>query len=258
MNTLSHEQCEDLLPGYLLGTLTPDETAAVAEHLHSCAQCQASQSAYEMVLDRLCEAVDLQAPPPAVQQRLLSLIEAEPPPLAAARVQTRRGRWGGRVVAVWAAVSIVLCLGLGWWTWTTWQIVTRMRANEQALVRQLDIQRQALALLTAPGSRSAILSAEGSQSRGVLLLQETASEAVLIARDLPPLKANRVYQLWLLREGVRDNGGVFQVDPRGFGMLHIQAPLPFATYRAAGITEEPSGGSPGPTSPRVIGGPLKQ
>ena len=258
MNTLSCEQCEDLLPGYLLGTLTPEETATVAEHLHTCAQCQASQAAYEMVLDRLGEAVALQVPPPAIQQRLLSIVEAELQPPAEARVGARRGWWGGRGVAVWAVASIVLCLGLGWWTWTTWQVVTRMRADEQALVRQLDIQRQALALLTAPDSRSAILRAEDSQSRGVLLLQETASEAVLIARDLPPLKPDRVYQLWLVREGVRDNGGVFQVDPRGFGMLHVQAPVPFATYRAAGITEEPSGGSPGPTSPRVIGGPLKQ
>ena len=257
MNTLSCEQCEDLLPGYLLGTVTPEETAAVAEHLHTCAQCQASQQAYEMVLDRLAEAVDQQAPPPALQRRLLSIVEAELRPPAAARVRKRPGWWGGRGAAVWAVASVVLFLGLGWWTWTTWWVVARMRADEQALMHQLDIQSRALALLTAPDSRSAILSAESSQSRGVLLLQETASEAVLIARDLPPLKPDRVYQLWLLREGVRDNGGVFQVDTRGFGMLHIQAPVPFASYRAAGITEEPSGGSPGPTSPRVIGGPLK-
>jgi anti-sigma-K factor RskA len=147
-------------------------------------------------------------------------------------------------------------LALGWWSWTAWTAVTRLRADEQALVRQLGIQSQALALLTVPDSRRAILSAEESQSRGVLLLRATTPEAVLIVLDLPPLQPHRAYQLWLLRDGARDNGGVFQVDDRGFGILRIQAPMPFATYRAAGITEEPSGGSPGPTSPRVIGGKL--
>ena len=53
MTPLSCDQCEDLLPGYLLGALTPEEAAATAEHLYTCVQCQTSQLAYEAVLDRL-------------------------------------------------------------------------------------------------------------------------------------------------------------------------------------------------------------
>jgi hypothetical protein len=132
-----------------------------------------------------------------------------------------------------------------------------MRAGEHALVRQLDIQSQALALLTVPDSHRALLGAEeGKPWRGVLLLRSTTSEAVLIVLDLPPLRPDRAYQLWLLRDGGRDNGGVFQVDERGFGIMRIQAPMPFASYQRVGITEEPSGGSSGPTTSRVIGGKL--
>jgi anti-sigma-K factor RskA len=79
----------------------------------------------------------------------------------------------------------------------------------------------------------------------------------LIVQDLPLLPSDRVYQLWLLRDSTRDNGGIFQVDAQGFGMLLIHAPHPLADYRAAGITEEPAGGSSGPTSPRLIGGRLQ-
>jgi anti-sigma-K factor RskA len=259
MNPLTCEQCEDLLPGYLLGALTPEETVAAAEHLSTCAQCQALQSAYEMVLERLAEAVPVQAPPTAVRQRLLSTVTAELLPTAAAPQETRRGwagPWTSRWIPVWAVANICIVLGLAWWAWTSWTAVMRLRADEQVLVRQLETQSQALALLTAPDSRRVVLSTEGSPSRGVLLLRANAAEAVLLVHDLPPLKSQRVYQLWLVREGVRDNGGVFQVDARGFGMLYIQAPLPFETYRAVGITEEPMGGSPGPTSPRVIGSAL--
>ena len=256
MSTLSCEQCEDLLPGYLLDALGPEEAASVAEHLHTCVQCQASQSAYEMVLERLAEAIAWQAPPPTVQPRLMSVISAELTPGASGEAGKPRRRRGLPWVAVWAVANVILCLGLGWWAWTARQDVIRARANEQALVQQIDKQNQVLAFLTAPDSHRAVLSAEGSQSRGVLLLRATTPEAVLIVLDLPVLKPDRAYQLWLGREGGRDDGGVFQVDARGFGILRIQAPMPFASYNRVGITEEPASGSPGPTSPRVIGGKL--
>jgi hypothetical protein len=256
MSTLSCEQCEDLLPGYLLDALGPEETAAVAEHLYTCAQCQALQAAYEMVLDRLAEAVRLETPPPALQQRVMSTIAADLVSVTGQEARPRHARWRPRWAVVWATASVLVFLGMGWWSWSAWKVVTRLRTNEQVLVQQLDIQSQALALLTAPDSRRAVLSAEQRASHGVLLLRATTPEAVLIVFDMPPLQPQRAYQLWLIRDGTRDNGGVFQVDARGFGMLRIQAPVPFATYQAAGITEEPSSGSPGPTSPRVIGGKL--
>jgi anti-sigma-K factor RskA/putative zinc finger protein len=260
MTALTCDQCEDLLPGYLLGALTPEEAAAAAEHLHTCVRCQASQLAYEAVLERLGEAIGLQAPPPTVQQSLMATVQADLIPMVGRRRVEPRRRWSAWTVrwgAVWAVATAVLLLGLGWGAWQAWNTVTQMRANEQALVHQLDMQRQALAILTASDSRRVVLSAEGRQARGVLLLRETTPDAVLIVLDLPQLQPDRGYQLWLAREGGRDDGGVFQVDERGFGMLRIHAPNPLATYRAVGITEEPVTGSPGPTSPRVIGSPLK-
>jgi hypothetical protein len=50
---------------------------------------------------------------------------------------------------------------------------------------------------------------------------------------------------------------VFRVDEQGFGLMRITAPRPFTAYQRVGITEEPAGGSPGPTSPRVIGAALQ-
>jgi len=80
---------------------------------------------------------------------------------------------------------------------------------------------------------------------------------VLIVQDLPLLQRDRTYQLWLgWGDRQRDNGGVFRVDEQGFGLLRLTAPQPFTAYQRVGITEEPAGGSPGPTSPRVIGATL--
>ena len=96
-----------------------------------------------------------------------------------------------------------------------------------------------------------------SRARGFLLLKPDDLHAVLIVQNLPSLPQDRAYQIWLGRgDRQRDNGGVFRVDEQGFGLVSITAPRPFTAYQRVGITEEPAGGSPGPTSPRVIGGTL--
>ena len=143
-----------------------------------------------------------------------------------------------------------------WFAWTVWQQAPVARPALEQLQHQLNAQRQILVFLTAPDTHQVILRSDAVGARGVLLLQPTEATAALVAQDFPTLAPGRVYQLWLVRDKQRDNGGTFRVDESGYGMLLITAPHPLAAYRAAGITEEPSGGSPGPTSSRLVGSPL--
>jgi hypothetical protein len=154
----------------------------------------------------------------------------------------------------------VLCLGVGWWTWQVQKDTALVQQRWQDVQRQLALQRQTFTLLTAPEARPVPLRSDKaeSQARGVLLLQPQTSDAALIVHGMPPLHQNRAYQLWLgWGDRQRDNGGVFQVDAQGFALLRITAPRPFMSYQRVGITEEPASGSPGPTSPRVIGATLQ-
>jgi hypothetical protein len=50
---------------------------------------------------------------------------------------------------------------------------------------------------------------------------------------------------------------LFTVDASGRGVWVVRSPRPWKEYQAVGATVEPAGGSPGPTSPRVIGGRLQ-
>jgi hypothetical protein len=257
---LTCEQCEELLPGYTLGALEPDESVAVAEHFGRCAHCPASLATYDMVLDRLGEAVPTSDPPAVVQQRLLASITQELSPQSSVPQQPSLPRWRvwtPRWALVLTAVNVLCFVGIAWWSWQLWQQAAGSPDRWQQVMHQLDVQRQALALITIPDSQRALLRGSQGQARGTLLLQSITPHAVLIVQDLPLLPSDRVYQLWLLRDSTRDNGGIFQVDAQGFGMLLIHAPHPLADYRAAGITEEPAGGSSGPTSPRLIGGRLQ-
>ena len=165
--------------------------------------------------------------------------------------------WRPRWAFLLTAANVVLCLSVGWWTWQVQREAALVHQRWQDVQRQLALQRQAFTLITAPEARPVVLRSDkaDSRARGLLLLKPDDPHAVLIVQDLPPLPQDRAYQVWLgWGDRQRDNGGVFRVDEQGFGLLYITAPQPFTTYQRVGITEEPAGGSPGPTSPRVIGG----
>lgn len=257
---LSCDQCEELLVDYLLHALEPEAVSAVTEHLSTCDRCSAQLAAYEAVLGELAQVVPQQDPPVELGSRLLA--EAvEGAMLAASAPEPsrppRRPTWGPRWAVLLTAANVVLCLGVGWWTWHVQQEAALVQQRWQDMQRQLALQRQAFTLVTAPEVRPVVLRSDKAESpaRGVLLIKLDESQAVLVVQDLPPLQRDRAYQLWLgLGGGQRDNGGVFRVDEQGFGMMRVTVPRPFTVYQRVGITEEPAGGSPGPTSPRVIGG----
>lgn len=256
---LSCEQCEALLPGYVLTTLASDEAAAVAEHLLTCDRCPGSLQAYQAVVDQMADVVPVQTPAPEVWQRLRETIDSElatPIQDSAARQRRPYRERAPRWVFGLATVQILLLIGTGWLAWTIWASAVVARPVQEAMQQQLDVYRNIMVLLTAPDARRVVMRSKAAEAQGILLLQPTETTAALVALDFPPLRPNRVYQLWLLRDNQRDNGGTFEVDQDGYAMVTVTAPQPLSAYQAAGITEEPASGSVGPTTPRLIGSPL--
>jgi anti-sigma-K factor RskA len=256
---LSCDQCEELLPDYLLRALEPEALRMMTEHLGTCERCSAQLAAYEAVLDQLGQAVLQHEPPVELRSRLLAAAREGPvlTPTAPEFIRHRQPTWRPRWAFLLTAANVVLCLGVGWWTWQVQREAALVHQRWQDVQRQLALQRQAFTLITAPEVRPVVLLSDkaDSRARGLLLLRPDDPHAVLIVEELPPLPRDRAYQVWLgWGDRQRDNGGVFRVDEQGFGLLSITAPRPFTTYQRVGITEEPAGGSPGPTSPRVIGG----
>jgi len=242
----------DLLVDYVLHVLEPEAIPAVTAHLGTCDHCQAQYAAYVAVLDQLAQAVPQHEPPAALGARLRAAAVDGPVH------QPRRSPWWRRGAVLLTAANVVLCLGLGWWSWQVQRAAAGVQQRWQEGQRQLALQRQAFTLITAPGTRAVGLRSDQptSPARGVVLLEPATSAALLIVQDLPPLPPERAYQVWFVGgERQRDSGGVFQVDAQGFGLVPLTVPRPFTAYQRVGITEEPAGGSPGPTSPRVIGAP---
>ena len=140
-------------------------------------------------------------------------------------------------------LAAVLVLALGGWA--------------VQLQTELAKQRQIEGLLARAEQRPLAAADAVSGARGRAYIDAASDQMLVVVSSLPQLPADRAYQLWFVRpDGMRDSGGIFRVGAGGQATILARAPAGLAAYTAIGITEEPSGGSPRPTGPRIVGAAL--
>lgn len=90
------------------------------------------------------------------------------------------------------------------------------------------------------------------QAHGMMLIAPSRTWGLLAVLELPPLPEGKVYQAWLIDGGTIIDAGIFLVDETGYGQVVVQFPDNPDLYDNVGITIEPEGGSPFPTSDTVL------
>jgi anti-sigma-K factor RskA len=146
-----------------------------------------------------------------------------------------------RTRPVWGLVSLILIVALAMsnlWLWG--QLNRPQPVTEPGVMRSVALT----------GTEAA------TDATGLLVISTDGEHGTLVVEGLPDLGSEHQYQLWLIHDGQRTNGGVFSVDEEGYSSLTISSPQPLSSYSAVGITIEPTGGSPGPTGDRVLGSTL--
>jgi anti-sigma-K factor RskA len=219
----------DLVPGYALGCLDPEDERAVSMHLPRCATCRAELEAYARVTDQLAMAAPAVEPPAGLELRLVREIGARRKPRLAA--------WRPALAAVAAMFAVALVAG----NVLQWKGVIR-RPGAMAPT----------ALLTATLSGTG----DARDAFGTVVLEPGNREGVLAVTGLPMLDPAQQYQVWLIRGKERRSAGVFSVNEEGYGSLVLAVPADFRDFRNLGISIEPAGGSPAPTGARVMAGVL--
>ena len=93
-----------------------------------------------------------------------------------------------------------------------------------------------------------------SDSNSASIVRTRSGETVLIAQ-LPPLPPGRVYQIWRIQgNNSPTSAGLFHVSPEGYGTIDFSAGQQPQAGETVAVTDEPDGGSPGPTSqPLIVG-----
>jgi anti-sigma-K factor RskA len=156
------------------------------------------------------------------------------PPLVAPEPVRRTPRpW---LLIATAAASVVVALVVGVFAVTSQQRLDDTRAQNARIV----------AVLTAPDARLVQGQVAGGGS-GTVVAARSRNDAVITMAGLPTLASSKTYQLWLM--------GPHQ--PRSVGTMSAAdtAPIVAAGLGDAtqiGITIEPAGGSPQPTSAPVF------
>ncbi|MGW3866497.1 anti-sigma factor [Streptomyces sp. NPDC005047] len=237
---------------YTLHALPPDEEAAFENHLASCPACR-KEAAELAATAALLAAAQLRAPSPEVRRRVLAqigtvrqegrvapadrdLAETEAEALAA-----RRRRRGQRVLAFALAASVAAAAALGGIAW--WQHSEADTAREQVHEAQAGAEALASVLAASDATISTTTLSDGATASVVTSRGE--GEAAFIAAGLPPLSGDQVYELWYGRGDEHWPAGL--LPGTGGDVAHVmEGPLQRAT--AVGITVEPAGGSPQPTT----------
>ncbi|MFN2200849.1 MAG: anti-sigma factor domain-containing protein [Caldilineaceae bacterium] len=254
------EDVRSLIPAYSIGALDPEDIEFVQERLAVSPEAAAELAEYASLQNALLHCAGERLPSAQLGGRLqASLRESRAPAIIEPARSWRERFASGNTQHMWVrwAMAGALALLIGLNVLTALRIRSLQEENRN-LSLQLSNQREALALLTADGVQMARLPAASDESDAMATVRWTpdSNVAVVSAQGFPALEAGLAYQLWLIRDGERTSGGLFTVNNEGSGTLVVQAPDPIASFDAMGVTPEPATGSPGPTSPPVVVGPL--
>ncbi|WP_028660306.1 anti-sigma factor [Nocardioides insulae] len=232
---------------YAVDAVDDTERARFEEHLRGCAECRAEVAELRETAARL--STDLVEPPAALRGRVLEGIESiRPlPPLPPEQspeqptearseevgdeLATRRRRRMPLLLAAAASVVLIAAVALTAWLgpWSQ-EDPEPITATER--------------VLTADDATRSTLEFEDGSSATVVM-SPSVDRAAITTDDMAPAPEGQVYQLWYEDpSGGMESAGLMPDDSDATVLLDGEV----GDHTGVGITVEPDGGSPAPTS----------
>lgn len=264
--TASKDDAANLTGAYALNALTPTEREQVEAYLEANPDARYEVTELSDTAVLLGLAAEPVTPPPALKASImaqlsstpqLSRIESDEPSRRAApskRVEPdeapaamttpaeykARQRWFTRPVTALAAAAAAVALIVGGGV-----VANTITTNnfEQAQASQL------AAIEAAPDSQRISAPIVSGGTATLVWSGELASSA-LVVEGLDPLPATHVYELWYIDGSGARPAGTFTVDSSGNTWRVLEGTM--AEGDTVGVTVEPRGGSPKPTTDPVV------
>jgi anti-sigma-K factor RskA len=259
---------EEYALGVLEGEAQDAEVRAEIEaHLaRKCPRCTAGVERARWLVSQLAYAAPPQQPPAAIRARIVQAVASEPSPQRKPQLSPRRiwiPAWA------WAAAALLVAFA-GYSLYENWlmhqqidqlakQVITA-EGQQQALEQQRDTYNKAMAILAAPGTKKMEMK---PSSEGMPMLEAFVHEkmgVVVAARGVPMPPSGRAFQLWMVPKPGMGNpisAGVYMPDASGAVLTVSPPPSDMSDMAALAVTEEPSAGSPQPTSKPMWLAPLQ-
>ena len=248
----AHEQFAEDLALYALGTLSGDERAAFEQHLETCAECPRELEATRGDLALVAMSTSGPRPPARSRERLMSAIAKEPRLAPAPRaIETKPVRrpfsWFGAFGWAAAVALALVVIGLMRQNSSLERDLASLKAQFGDQQSKLQQANDIVAALVDPESQKVELVAAGNkpQPRGKAIYQRRNNSLIFFASNLPPLPAEKIYELWLFpaNGGAPIAAGLFKPDARGNATV-IDPPIPNGIEaKNFVVTLEPESGS---------------
>ena len=260
------DNIEELLPGYALNALEPEEQALVERALEREPRYQAMLADYLEGVGALAVSHALAVPSAALRERVLG---SGPAGVTSSTASSESDRPNGLPPAFWgmAAVLVVAMLGLG--SFAVFQqrqvrdledgmdsLVAEAENTEEVLQDQLELTSLAVQPGVSRASMTAVATPAPPQgpARGTLFNRPDGA-LILWAVNLEPLNEDAVYQAWLW-ESPDDvySLATFEVDENGQALVPMWVPTVTKGNRWMSISVEQAGGALTPVGERVLVG----
>jgi anti-sigma-K factor RskA len=288
---MTHEDIQSDLALYALGSLDAEERQAIEQHLAAgCDSCSVELKAWREVVGMVPFEGPARAAPD-LKAKLLARVRADarrtaPKPAETSTVARRRIGWAAPLAA--AALAL---LAFATYREIGWRAERLRLANERdrqaeaivSLQHELETARgdfnrvsaalaqresdiatlrsalakaeEALSIVQRPGLNLVALKETKDQppATGHVLLSVPTGKALFYAFGLPPVPADKTYELWWITEKEGPvRAGLFQPDERGLGRIDAAVPAGAGSIKAAAVTIEQAGGVPKPQGPMVL------
>jgi anti-sigma-K factor RskA len=257
MGSPSDDDILDLLAAYALGALEPGEIARVSALLKERPELRATLEELRATADQLPYALPEATPPADLRQRVLDRATGRAAPRQApapAGWPQRARAWVLGLGMLAAAAIVAAAAGWGQLAGARSELASARAefATTQAQIVTAQAQLDQLQAQIATAQK-VLASLEGQNGSGAVL--QISNGNTIFAAQLPRLQAGRVYQLWRIPGGGAPlSAGLFTVDQQGYGQIILPPGQQPQAGETVAVTDEPDGGSPGPTTqPLIVG-----
>ncbi|WP_436771009.1 anti-sigma factor [Yinghuangia sp. YIM S09857] len=227
---------------YAVDALDAGERALVERHLESCPACRDEVRELRETAARLA-ATTAVPPPDRLRSRVLAEIGTvrQAPPAGTGTAPPRPARFGGaRLPWLAAAAMFVAVVVLG-------ALLADARSGESGAETRAD---RIAAIVTAPDTRT--VTATGDGATATALTSRSRDEALVVASGLHAPGPAHVWQVWFMTDQGARSAGLLDDVSAGQNAVGRLVAEGLGDAARIGVTLEPAGGSPAPTTPPVV------
>jgi Anti-sigma-K factor rskA/Putative zinc-finger len=245
-------KCENLSL-YIINDLTKREKEQFEHHLKTCTHCQHELESLKETWQTLSYDIEEVDVPESLKAEVMNFIFEENKMLEQVKkVETEKQSFKGLFKLIFTkhfsplstAVTAILVIGLIGLSWNNHQLKDTITALENEAVEPTQI-------VTTFALKGQDLAASANGT-AYLLQKGNDTSLVIELNNMPSMKDDEVYQVWLLKNGIRQTAGTLKPDQNGNGLIAYRLPADHS-FDDIGITLEPTPYNTQPQGQKVMG-----